>query len=196
MPRTDGQSPGYAADRDERLAAYRWLGFVPIGFLLYAYLSYHRTWELLWICNAANLLLAWALFSASRRLLWLATLCLLVGAPMWLIHLNVRGHFFPHSFLTHVIAPILGLALIRGGPRVIGVWKYAFGFGIAVQVLSRAISPPALNVNVSHASYFRGDSILANYWVYWLGCASLIAVTLYGLERAVGRFLARDKSAR
>jgi hypothetical protein len=78
--------------------------------------------NLLWSCNVATLLLAIGLASGRERVVAIGTLLLIVGEPFWIFGILI-GDFTVTSPLTHVVAPLVGLASLRrsGSPRGIAL---------------------------------------------------------------------------
>lgn len=63
----------------------RWLGLLPVAFVIWASTNHKHPAEVLWLCNVCNLLLAVGLFTDNLRVLWLAVLWLMLGAPLCLV---------------------------------------------------------------------------------------------------------------
>ena len=176
-------------------ATRRWrlLGLLPIGFVGWAYATYDHPAHLLWLCNVCNLLLAVALLTDNLRLLWVATLWLVLGTPLWVMDIFVKDRFYPHSVFTHVVAPVLGLVAVRGRAAPAWTWILAVALGLAAQAVCRLWTPPALNINVSHATYRAMTGWFDSYIVYWLLVVLAISAVHYTSQRMITRLLAPVK---
>ena len=166
----------------------RLLGLLPLLFLGWALTTYESPWQLLWICNLCNLAMAIGLLAGSRRIIGLATLWLVLAAPLWVWDMFVQQQAYPHSFFTHLVCPGIGLVLLRGRVLPTGLWKWALGFGVLAQAASRALTPAEFNINVSHATYEGLGGFLSNYAVYWAMTFIAIGAALLLVQRVLERF--------
>jgi len=126
----------------------------------------------LWACHLASLLAGAGILLRQRSQIGIAVLWLLVGIPMWFVYLAIGGPYRPASALTHfggLAVGCIGLATF-GMPRRMW-WKAMAGLLILLAV-SRWVSPPELNVNLSFHVYQSADALPGYY------AASLIGLTL------------------
>ncbi len=134
----------------------RWLGLLPAAFLAVAAVVYVRAGTpgtLLWVCNVSNGLLAISMLAAWPRGIWIASLWLLAGVPLWLMDGFLGEGFQTHSFLTHFAAAAVGLVALRRLPRQRGVWWQAVAYAVSLQLPARLLTPPEENVNVAFTAY-------------------------------------------
>lgn len=168
----------------------RLFGALPIAFFAVTLASHARddsAWTLLWMCNLCNLVLAAGLLLRRQRLIWLATIWLILGFPLWIWNTFLNNDFHLHSLFTHAVAPVMGLWAMRGQPALRGTWALAVLFGVAVQTLCRLVTPAELNINVSHATYKGLPGIFASYPVYAVFNIAVLAVALLAIEAALAR---------
>lgn len=168
----------------------RTLGLLPIAFVCWAYTNYDHPAHLLWMCNLCNLLVAVGLLTNNLRVIWLGTLWLILGFPLWIVDIFVKDQFYSHSFFTHAVTTFIGLWAIRGRPARPRTWMLAWVFGVSVQAICRLWTPPSENINVAHSTYAAFSGWLNNYFVYWFITVSFFAVALSLTERGVTRFVA------
>lgn len=176
----------------------RLIGVLPIVFFAVTLASHardHSAWTLLWMCNLCNLVLAAGLLLRRQWLIWVATTWLILGLPLWIWNTFLNSDFHLHSLFTHAVAPIVGLWAMRGRPAVRGTWMVATLFGAAVQGVCRAITPPELNINVSHASYKGLPDIFASYPVYATLNLIAFALALLAMEKTLARVWAAGPTA-
>ena len=181
-------------DEIRETPAPRWLALLPFVAVGIAALDYGRRdvlAYLMWMCNVSNLLLAAGLWTGRLRVVWVATMWLLVGVPVWGWEAWVSGRISgAHALFTHFGAAILGAYAIRRWrgaelPR----WPVALAtlFGLLVQGLTRLVTPENLNVNIAFRVHDAMTSSFASYSVYWVYS---VLLTLIGLE-ITNRILAR-----
>ena len=58
-------------------------------------------------------------------------------------------------------------------------WRWAFGWYLVVQLASRFITAPELNVNLAHAMHQGWERSFASYWTFWLGLTVITAAVLW-----------------
>jgi hypothetical protein len=126
----------------------------------------------LWACHLASLLAGAGILLRRAAPVGIGVLWLLVGIPMWFVYLSIGGPFRPTSFLTHFGGLAVGCLGLRalGMPRQVW-WKAMAGLLILLGI-SRWVSPPKLNVNLSFHVYQSVNAFPGHY------AASIIGLTL------------------
>lgn len=147
---------------------------------------------MLWMCNIGNLLIAIGLFLEEAILIRAAVIWMLPGLAVWVLYvvptwgmlltgkLNA-GQFFGviSSTLAHVGGASVGIVVLRKVRMDVRAWFYAFIWYFVVQLLSRLITPPALNVNLSHRIQVGWEQTFSAYWKFWLLLTVLVGITLW-----------------
>ena len=129
------------------------LGFLPLTFFLAQATHYWRINELghmLWMCNIGNLVLAIGFFLTNALLIRVAVIWMFPGLVVWLVYVALAWGMFLSSTLAHVGGLIMGVVAIRRVGMDRAGWRYALGWYLLVQFLSRVATPANLNVNVAH----------------------------------------------
>ncbi len=135
------------------------------------------------MCNIGNLILALGLFLEKPVVIRLAAIWMIPGLVVWIIFVVLAWGVFLSSTLAHVG----GLAVALIALRQVGMdrtsWRWAFGWYLVVQVLSRFFTSPALNVNLAHTVQPGWDRTFQSYWSFWLvlTAATILTVWLSGL---------------
>ena len=162
--------------------SHRWLGLLPLIFFFAQADHYWRTNELghmLWMCNIGNLILALGLFFDKAVLVRLAAMWTIPGLVVWFIYVVLPWGVFLTSTLAHaggLAVAMIGLKWYRMDRNA---WRHAFGWYLAVQLMSRFITPPALNVNLAHAVAPGWERTFQSYWSFWLVLTAGTAVVLW-----------------
>ncbi len=163
----------------------RLLGFLPLAFFFAQALHYWRINELghmLWMCNIGNLLLALGLFFNKPLLIRVAAIWVIPGLAVWLQWVVLAWGVFLSSTLAHVGGIIVGMIAIRRVRMERGIWPYALGWYLIIQLLSRLVTPAELNVNVSHSVYAGWEQTFDAYWKFWLVLTLATAIILWVIE--------------
>jgi hypothetical protein len=162
-------------------ARLRLLGLFPLAFFLAQAVHYWRINELghmLWMCNIGNLVLAIGLFLNQAILIRIAVLWMVPGLVVWLLYVVLAWGVFLSSTLAHVGGIIVGLLALQKVRVDRAAWLYALLWYLAVQLLSRLITPVEMNVNVSQRIYDGWQHAFTAYWKFWLvlnlGTAALL----------------------
>jgi hypothetical protein len=159
----------------------RLLGLLPLLFFLTQVVHYWRIKQLghlMWMCNIGNLLLAFGLFFEQPLLVRVAAIWTLPGLVIWFLFVVLVWTVFLSSTLAHVGGLVVAMiALSRYGMDRIS-WRWAFGWYLVVQLASRFLTAPDLNVNLAHAIQPGWDRLFPSYWSFWL---VLTIVTFVGL---------------
>jgi hypothetical protein len=160
-------------------------------------------WHLLWSCHLATATLALGLLFGWRSLAWAGFLFhLAIGLPSWLVAVvTTKGTFgavhldallLVTSIAVHLLPLVAGFAIfgIARPPRaaIAGAW--------AIQVLpiliSRAVTPPALNVNLAFAPWPAAAGWFLRLWMFHAASAAacltalpVVAFLLAQLQRLI-----------
>jgi hypothetical protein len=166
---------------------FRLLGFLPLVFFLGQVVHYWRINELgnlLWMCNIGNLLLAIGLFLNQAKLIRVAAIWMVPGLAVWFVYVVLEWGIFLTSTLAHLGGIIVSAIALRRVRMDQTAWLYALGWYYAIQLLSRLITPAALNVNVAHAVDSAWKQTFTSYWKFW-AVLSVITVALLWVVNVV-----------
>jgi hypothetical protein len=168
----------------------RLLGIYPLLFFLAQAIHYwqiRQLGHLLWMCNVSNILLGVGLLTGRARLIRIAVVWLVPGILIWWRY--VVGEWFGYSSLdwwavvSSTLAHVGGLSVGTVALRRVRIdaitWLYAFGWYLLMQFLSRLITPPDLNVNVSHKIYGSWYPTFESYFKFWFVLTVLVGVCLW-----------------
>jgi hypothetical protein len=182
-----------------RLTQLRLLGILPLGFFIAQAIHYWQINELghtLWMCNIGNLLLAVGLFFGEAMLIRVAVIWMLPGVVVWVLYvvptwrmlftgsLNLAQVFgVLSSTLAHLGGISVGLVVLRKIRMDRWAWLHAYLWYFVIQLLSRLLTPPALNVNLSHRIQDGWEQTFSAYWKFWVLLTFLVGVGLWFLGR-------------
>jgi len=161
---------------------FRLVGLFPLAFFLAQTAHYWRINELghmLWMCNIGNLVLAIGLFLNQALLIRVAVIWMFPGVMVWLVYVALAWGMFLSSTLAHLGGLIVGIFAIRRVGMDRAGWRYALGWYLLVQFLSRVLTPANLNVNVSHHVDPGWQQTFNAYWKFWLVLTILTAIVLW-----------------
>ena len=156
----------------------RLLGLLPLFFFLAQGVHYWRINQLghmLWMCNIGNLLLAMGLFLEKERVVRLAAIWTVPGLLVWFIYVVLAWGIFLTSTLAHVGGLIVAMIALPKYRMDRTAWRWAFGWYLMVQLLSRLVTPSELNVNLAHAIQPGWEQMFESYWTF------LLTLTLIGV---------------
>ena len=162
--------------------SHRWLGVLPLIFFFAQAQHYWRSNELghmLWMCNIGNLILALGLFFDKSVLVRLSAIWTIPGLVVWFVYVVLAWGVFLTSTLAHVGGLAVAMIALKWYRMDRNAWRYAFGWYLVVQLLSRFITPPALNVNLAHAVAPGWERTFQSYWPFWLVLTAITAVVLF-----------------
>jgi hypothetical protein len=165
-----------------RRTKLRLLGIFPLIFFLAQLKHYwpiNELGNLFWMCNVGNLILALGLFLERPLVIRLAAIWMIPGLIVWIIYVVSAWGVFWSSTLAHVG----GLAVALVALSYVGMdrtaWRWAFGWYLVIQLLSRFLTAPALNVNLAHVVQPGWDRTFHSYWTFWLVLTAVTIVTLW-----------------
>lgn len=162
----------------------RLLGLFPLLFFTAHFLFYWSNGGLdnmLWMCNVGNLLLAVGLLAGVKWIIRMATVWLIPGLPLWLFEVVRNGGWLFTSFLTHIGGLIVAIVAVRSVRAGKWSWLHALVWYLVMQLLSRALTSPFWNVNVAHRIYGGYETVVSQYWQFWLLTTAMVAAGLWVL---------------
>ena len=160
----------------------RLLGLLPLIFFLAQGVHYWRINQLghmLWMCNIGNLLLAVGLFLEKPVVIRLSAIWMIPGLIIWFLYVVLAWGVFLTSTLAHVGGLTVALIALSKVGMDRTAWRWAFGWYLVVQLLSRFVTPRDLNVNLAHAIQPGWERTFQSYWIFWLTLTLLTAVVLW-----------------
>jgi hypothetical protein len=176
----------------------RLLGFFPLGFFTAQAIHYWQINELghmLWLCNIGNLLLALGLFFEATILIRVAVIWMVPGVAVWFAYvvptwgMLLDGRFsyaelfgVLSSTLAHLGGFAIGIVVLRKIGMDGRAWLYAFIWYFILQLISRLVTPAAMNVNLSHRIQPGWEQTFSTYWRFWFVLTLLVGACLWILE--------------
>jgi hypothetical protein len=174
---------------------FRLLGILPLLFFTAQAIHYWQINELghmLWMCNIGNLLLAVGLFLEEATLIRVAVIWMVPGLVVWCLYvvptwgMLLTGKFTYsqlYGVLSSTLAHLGGFSMGAVAVRRVGMnghaWFYAFVWYLAIQLLSRMVTPVALNVNLSQRVQEGWEQTFTTYWKFWLVLTLLVGIGLW-----------------
>ena len=143
---------------------------------------------MLWMCNIGNLLLAVGLFFNQPLLVRVAVIWLIPGLFVWFFYVALAWGLILSSTLAHVGGILVGIIAIKKVRMDRKAWLYALGWYLFIQLLSYLLTPPEMNVNVSHSVAPGWEQTFNAYWKFWLALTLPTALLLWLLGRLLNRF--------
>jgi hypothetical protein len=160
----------------------RLLGLLPLMFFLAQGVHYWRINQLghmLWMCNIGNLLLALGLFLEKPLVIRLSAIWTIPGLIIWFLYVVLAWGVFLTSTLAHVGGLTVALIALSKVRMDRTAWRWAFGWYLLVQLLSRFVTPRDLNVNLAHTIQPGWERTFESYWLFWLTLTLLTAIVLW-----------------
>ena len=160
----------------------RLVGLLPLFFFLAQAVHYWRANELghlMWMCNVGNLLLAMGLFLDKTRVVRLASIWMIPGLLVWFVYVVLPWGLFLTSILAHVGGFIVAMFVLTKYRMDRTAWLWAFGWYLMVQLCSRIVTPPNLNVNLAHSIQPGLEPTFGSYWLFWLTLTVVAAAVLW-----------------
>ncbi|MGH9929426.1 MAG: hypothetical protein ACREA9_09370 [Pyrinomonadaceae bacterium] len=174
---------------------FRLLGILPLAFFsgqAVHYWQINQLGHMLWMCNIGNLLLALGLFFEQAMLIRVAVIWMVPGVAVWFAYVvptwgMLLSRRFSYAELLGVVSSTLahiggfcvGISVIRRVRIDSRAWFYAFIWYFVVQLLSRLVTPAAMNVNVAHNIQAGWEQSFSSYWKFWLVLTTLVGICLW-----------------
>ena len=134
---------------------------------------------MLWMCNAGNLLLAMGLFLERPLVIRLSAIWMIPGLFIWFVYVVLPWSPFLSSTLAHVGGLAVAMIALNRVRMDRTAWRWAFAWYLMIQLASRFVTPPELNVNLAHAMQPGWERAFGSYWIFWLVLTVLTAVVLW-----------------
>ena len=173
----------------------RFLGILPLAFFIAQAIHYWQINELgnmLWMCNIGNLLLALGLFLEQVVLVRVAVIWMIPGVAVWFLYVvPTWGMLLTEKFryaelfgvlsstLAHLGGFSVGIVVLRKVKMDAWAWFYAFIWYFVVQLLSRFVTPFAMNVNLSQRIQDGWEQAFNTYWRFWFVLTVLVGACLW-----------------
>lgn len=160
----------------------RLLGLLPLIFFLAQGVHYWRINQLghmLWMCNIGNLLLAMGLFLEKQTVVRLAAIWTIPGLVIWILYVVLAWGVFLSSTLAHVGGLTVAMIVLSQYRMDRISWRWAFGWYLALQLASRFVTAPELNVNLAHAIQPGWEGAFHSYWSFWLVLTIVAIATVW-----------------
>ena len=149
--------------------------------------------EALWSCTLSNALIGLGLLRAWSLPAAIGVCWLCMGNLTWLADLALGGELLATSLLTHIGGLTVGVLGLRGLGWPRHAWLWSAAAMLALQELSRLVTPPAANVNLAFSVYTGWERVYPSYRVFWL-ILFTEAVLVYVLaDQLFRRLLGRSK---
>lgn len=162
--------------------------------LVHAYVKYRRGIlpELLWGCNLATVCVIGGLWRDRPALtgagfLWLAC----VGDPWNLYQMVAARAVSVVSAVMHVVSTIASFLSVRRKGLHPASPLIAVGIFVFIMPLSRALTPPGLNVNFAHARVPQIVTLFPGVWEYRAVFTGMMLLPLLAGDRLFARYLGR-----
>jgi hypothetical protein len=173
----------------------RLAGILPLIFFCAQAIHYwqiNQLGHMLWMCNIGNLMLALGLFFEQALLVRVAVIWLFPGVAIWFAYvvptwgMLLTGKFsyaellgVASSTLAHIGGFCVGIVAISKVRIDKWAWAYAFIWYLAVQVLSRLLTPRTLNVNLVYNVQGGWEQTFSSYLKFWLVLTLLVGLSLW-----------------
>src|SRR5690242_16120600 len=134
---------------------------------------------MLWMCNLGNLILAAGLLLDKSTLVRLSAIWMVPGLIIWFIYVVLPWGVFLSSTLAHVGGLAVSMIALKWYRMDRNAWRYAFGWYLAVQLISRFVTAAVLNVNLAHTVAPGWERTFQSYWSFWLVLTAVTAAALW-----------------
>lgn len=147
--------------------------------------------DALWACHLGTLLVAVGFFLRAPTANAIGFFWLLIGNVCWMIDLANGAEFLPTSTLTHGVGIVLAIVGLRAFGLPPHAWWQAVIAFVALQQLTRWMTPPGANVNVAFAVWTGWEERFPSYPPYIAMLLAIGAATFFVVSTLVRRLLPR-----
>jgi len=156
------------------------------------YVQINELGNMLWLCNIGNLLFALGLFLEAAILIRVAVIWMVPGVAAWFVYVvptwgmllagkyNYAALFAVlASTLAHVGGLTVGVVVLRKVGMDTRAWFHAFIWYFIMQLLSRFLTPYAMNVNMAQGIQTGWEQTFSSYRTFWFVLTVLVGVCLW-----------------
>jgi hypothetical protein len=158
---------------------------------------------MLWSCHVASFTLAIGILIRARLLVTAGFLFhLSIGLPAWMVEVIVtRGTFggatiietvLATSILVHLLPIALGFLFLGFEELPASALPLAWLIQVGMIPVSRRLTPPDFNVNLSHAAWPQVAGVFTRLWIFQT-VACLVCLTSLVFVWALWNLLARQR---
>jgi hypothetical protein len=126
-------------------------------------------------------LLAIGLFLNHKELIRASAIWTIPGLGIWFWYVWLQGSTAWSSTVAHVGGIIVGLFVLSRVRMDRIAWLYAFAWYLFIQIVSRLITPPAMNVNVVFRVQPGWEGAFNSFWKFWLVMTLIVAAALWAI---------------
>jgi hypothetical protein len=159
------------------------------------YWRYGGLGNLAWMCNIGNLLLAIGIFLEHRELIRATAIWTIPGLFIWFWYVWLEGSTSLSSTLAHLGGIIVAMVVLQRVRMDRIAWLYAFVWYLFMQIVSRVITAPDLNVNVVFRIQPGWETIFGSFWKFWLVLTAATGVVLWLIGLALSLIWPAPQSA-
>ena len=167
---------------------YRLTGVLPLLFFAVQTVHYWRfggIGNLLWMCNAGNVLLGIGLLIGHREMIRAAAIWTIPGLGIWIKYVLLADGFYFSTTLAHLGGLAVGMFALHRVRMDRIAWLYAFGWYFLTQIAARVLAPSDLNVNVADHIQTGWEPTFSSYWKFWLVMSLAVAAVLWVIGLAL-----------
>jgi len=161
---------------------YQLLGVLPLIFFLVQTIHYWRyggMGNLLWMCNAGNILLGIGLLIGHREMIRAAAIWTIPGLGVWIKYVLLASGFYFSTTLAHLGGITVALIALQRVRMDRIAWVYAFAWYLLTQIAARLLAAPELNVNVANRIQTGWETTFTSYWKFWIVMSLVVAAVLW-----------------
>ena len=118
-------------------------------------------------------------FFEKPLLVRVAAIWTIPGLLVWFVYVVLAWGVFLTSTLAHIGGLAVAAVALKTYRMDRHSWRYAFGWSLLVQLISRFATAPELNVNVAHTIQPGWERTFPSYWMFWLTLTIISAVLLW-----------------
>lgn len=122
--------------------------------------------NLFFVCYTATLLLGVGILGRRPLLACTGAGWLLAGFPLWLYDAVANEDWETSCTAFHVGGLVIGLMVLRRCPMPRGTGIFAIALALLLWLLTRLLTPEALNINAAFSVYRGWEGIFSDYWLF------------------------------
>lgn len=146
------------------------------------------------MCHLGAALVGAGLLSGSAATNGIGTLFLCMGTPLWVMYLAGGGEFYPTSCFPHLGGLAIGLYGVRWLGLPSGTWWKSVAALVTLILVCRLLTPSSANVNVAFAIYPGWENLFPSHPIYLVVMIGLSTGYFFVCEKALWRWLVRERS--